>query len=182
MIPVLISNKVQKLLNGWMSDFIWNKRKPRLKISKLQLSSSKGGLDVPCIRCYQLASQLRFIAEWVKEILPLFGWNLKSARSLCNNNPIISNTLKAWFATWKLEGRSNLTSLLIPIQGNPGFLPGMTDHGYSSWTSKGIKKMCACMCMCVFDGASLQFFEQFKKKKSNLPRHNFFNALKFEIS
>lgn len=128
-------------------------------MSKLQLSSSKGGLDVPNIRWYQLASQLRFIAESVKEdrtsvcldleksqtsgSLPglLFCKNLKSARSLCNNNPIISNTLKAWFTPRKLEGRSNLTSLLIPIQGNPGFLLGMMGSGYSTWTSQGIKKM-----------------------------------------
>lgn len=67
MIPLLLSGKVLKLLNGWLSDFIWNKRKPRLKITKLQLPSSKGGLDLPNIKWYQLASHLKFIADWVKE-------------------------------------------------------------------------------------------------------------------
>lgn len=117
MIPLLLSGKVLKLLNGWLSDFIWNKRKPRLKAAKLQLPSSKGGLDLPNIRWYQLASHLRFIADWVKEdhssdllsleksqtsgsLLGLLAFkDLKSARSHCKNNPIISNTLKAWFIT-----------------------------------------------------------------------------------
>ena len=67
MIPLLLSGKVLRLLNGWLSDFIWSKRKPRLKVAKLQLPSSKGGLDLPNIRWYQLASRLRFIAEWVKD-------------------------------------------------------------------------------------------------------------------
>lgn len=148
MTPLLLTGKVLKLLNGWLSDFIWNKRKPRLKVVKLQLPSSKGGLDLPNIRWYQLASHLRFIAEWVKEdptsdllnleklqttgsLLGLLAFkDIKSARSHCKNNHIICNTLKAWFITQKIEGRSGLTSPLVPIQGNPNFLPGVVDGGH----------------------------------------------------
>ena len=119
MIPLLLSGKVLNLLDGWVSDFIWNKRKPRLKVAKLQFASSKGGLDLPNIRGYQLASHLRFIAEWVREdptsdllsleksqtrgsLLGLLAFkDLKSAMSHCKNNPIISNTLKASFITKK---------------------------------------------------------------------------------
>lgn len=42
MIPVLLSNKVIKDVNGWLSSFIWSKRKPRLKMAILQLPSSMG--------------------------------------------------------------------------------------------------------------------------------------------
>ena len=189
MIPLLLSGKVLKLLNGWLSDFIWNKRKPRLKVAKLQLPSSKGGLDLPNIRWYQLASHLRFIAEWVKEeptsdllsleksqtsgsLLGLLAFkDLKSARSHCKNNPIICNTLKAWFITQKLEGRSGLTSSLIPIQGNPNFLPGMMDGGYSTWSFQGIKRM-----RDLFQGASMLSFAQLQEKY-NLPRHDFYKYL-----
>ena len=123
-----------------------------MKQEKAQVKSSKtrSGLDLLNIRWYQLASHLRFIAEWVKEdptsdllsleksqtsgfLLGLLAFkDLKSARSQCKNNPIISNTLEAWFITQKLEGRSGLTSPLVPTQGNPNFLPGMVDGGYSS--------------------------------------------------
>lgn len=43
MIPVLLSSKIQKLLNGWLKEFIWSKRKPSLELSKLQPPISKGG-------------------------------------------------------------------------------------------------------------------------------------------
>ena len=32
MIPVLFSNGVLKKLNGWLSAFIWSKRRPKLKL------------------------------------------------------------------------------------------------------------------------------------------------------
>lgn len=84
-----------------------------------------------------------------------------------NNNPIVVNTVKAWFAVRKLEGRSLLTPLLSPVQGNPDFEPGMTDTGYI-WTRQGIKKMCD-----LFVGSSLSSFEQIQAKY-NLPGSHFF--------
>lgn len=122
---------------------------------------------------YRLASHLRFIAEWVREdaasnllrlekaqtsgsLLGLLAFkDFKSARNHCKNNPIISNTLKAWFITKKLEGRFWLTSPLVPIQGNPNFLPGMVDGGYNTWTPRGIKWL-----RDLFQGTSLLSFTQ----------------------
>lgn len=46
MAPILLSNKVIKMLEGWLSSFIWSKRRPRLKMARLQLSGSDGGLEV----------------------------------------------------------------------------------------------------------------------------------------
>lgn len=112
-------------------------------MSKFQLPSPKRGLDVPNIRWYQLASQLKNPTWWIKDdrtsvwldleksqisvflLGLLFCKDFKSVKSLCNNNPIIFNTLKAWFMVRELEGRCNLTSQLIHIQGNPGFQPGI---------------------------------------------------------
>lgn len=123
---------------------------PLSLLDRVQIPSSKGGLDLLNIRWYQLASHLRFIAEWVQEdptcdllnleksqttgsLLGLLVFkDLKSARSHCKNNPIICNTFKAWFITQKIEGKSGLTSPLVPIQGLPNFLPGMADGGYST--------------------------------------------------
>ena len=128
------------------------------------------------------------LAEWVKEeptsdllsleksqtsgsLLGLLAFkDFKSARSHCKNNPIICNTLKAWFITQKLKGRSGLTSSLVPIQGNPNFLPGM-DGGYGTWTSRGIKRM-----RDLFQGASMFSFAQLQEKY-NLPRHDFYKYL-----
>lgn len=67
MVPILFSNRVLKDLNSWLSSFIWNKRKPRLKMETLQLPGSMGGLDLPNFKIYQLCVHLRFISEWVMD-------------------------------------------------------------------------------------------------------------------
>ena len=101
--------------------------------------------------------------------------DLKSARRHCENNPIISNTLKAWFITQKPEGRSGLTSLLVLIQGNPNFLPGMVDDGYNTWISRGIKRT-----RDLFQGASMLSFAHLQEKY-NLPRHDFLKYLQVRV-
>ena len=50
MIPILFSKRVLKDINGWLSSFIWNKRRHRLKMAVLHLPSSLGGLDLPNIK------------------------------------------------------------------------------------------------------------------------------------
>ncbi|KAK0147465.1 hypothetical protein N1851_013069 [Merluccius polli] len=147
MIPILLSNKDIKVLEGWLSYFIWSKRKPRLKMAKLQMTGDEVGLDVPNVRLYQLASHLRVISEWFKGVpasvwfdiessqskCPL--WNLlfvkdyKSVRDHCTN-PITLIAVKAWRSTRTMEGRHSLTSPLTPIIGGPDFIPGCQDRGF----------------------------------------------------
>lgn len=57
-VPVLLNNKT----------IIWNKRKPWLKMAKLQMLVKQGGLVVPNIRLYQLAAQLHYVAEWINKV------------------------------------------------------------------------------------------------------------------
>jgi len=68
----------------------------------------------------------------------------------------------------KCEGRSDLTSLLTPIQGNPNFPPGLLDD---IWALMGINKMYD-----LFEGSTLVSIEQIQKKY-NLPKHHFFRYL-----
>lgn len=188
MLPILLSSKVIKELNGWLSCFIWSKRKPKLKMSKLQLPSHKGGLDVPNIRLYQLACQLRFVADWLKNDPGSIWLDLEASQSLCPlqnllfvvnpkklkflyDSPIIRNTLKAWAQSRKLEGRFNLTSALTPIKNNPDFPPGTDDSGFNLWNSLGIVRL-----KDIFEDSSLLSFEQLSAK-FNLPKHNFFRYL-----
>lgn len=56
MIPIIQSCTIIKRINGWFSSFIWNRRKPRLKVTKMQLPRNKGGLAAADVRLYQLAS------------------------------------------------------------------------------------------------------------------------------
>lgn len=66
MIPVPLNNNTIKTVNGWFRSFIWNCKRPRLKLAKLQLPLGQGGLAIPNIRLRQVASQFRYIVDWVR--------------------------------------------------------------------------------------------------------------------
>lgn len=158
MIPILLSNKVIKVLEGWLSSFIWSKRKPRLKMSTLQMGGCDGGLDVPNIRLYQLASHLRVIASWhhpdpasiwhgiesSQSKCPLLNLlfinNSESVKKLCSN-PVTLSTIRAWKTICSIEGRAKLSSPVTPILDNPDFLPGCEDPGFKVWSIHGLKKL-----------------------------------------
>lgn len=55
MIPILFNHKIINKLNCWFSSFICCKRRPRIRMSVLQLPNAMGGLD-PDIERYQLSA------------------------------------------------------------------------------------------------------------------------------
>lgn len=80
-------------------------------------------------------------------------------------------TVKAWQIVQKLEGRSQLTSLFIPLCDNPLFPPGTTDPGFQVWTTKGIFVLSDLM-----DGPSMLSFDQMVDKY-DIQRWDFFRYL-----
>lgn len=187
MIPILFSKRVLKDINGWLSSFIWNKRRPRLKMAVLHLPSSMGGLDMPNIKIYQLCAHLRFVNDWVKDKTStwmdletalshrrlkdlLFFNNFKEILAYCSN-PVTINTLKAWRLVRNLEGRSKITSMFTPIINNPEFLPGSSDPRFQQWTSKNIKSL-----FDLFSNNILMSFEQLCNTYS-LTKQDFFRFL-----
>lgn len=57
--------KQSKNFTSWLSSFIRSKRRPKLKMSTLQLPGCEGGLDLPNIRVYQLCCHLKYIYDWI---------------------------------------------------------------------------------------------------------------------
>lgn len=176
MIPILLSNKVIKVLEGWLSAFIWSKRKPRLKMAKLQMAGSDGGLDVPNLRFYQLASHLRVISGWLRGDAASIWLDIESSQSKCplssllfmNNfesiknfcsNPITLCTIRAWRSVRTLEGRVKLTSPLTPILDNPDFPPACTDQGFRAWGRQGLTRLGD-----LFTGQTLLSFQQLQQQ------------------
>ena len=187
MIPVLFSKRVLKDINGWLSSFIWNKRRPRLKMAVLHLPSSMGGLDLPNIKIYQLCAHLRFVNDWVKGKTSiwmdietalsqcrlsnlLFFNTFKEIKAFCAN-PVTINTLKAWRLVRRLEGRSNITSIYTPIINNPAFPPGSSDPGFRQWSNKNIKSLSD-----LLSDDKLMSFEQLTNKYK-LSKQDFFRFL-----
>ena len=57
--------KKKKNLNGWLSSFIWSKRRQKLKMATLQIPGSVAGLDLPNVREHQLCTHTRYVYDWV---------------------------------------------------------------------------------------------------------------------
>ena len=63
-LPVEIPLQQFREWNKHISRFIWNKQKPRVKFSTLQLPEDRGGKALPSLRDYYLAAQLRPLIYW----------------------------------------------------------------------------------------------------------------------
>lgn len=47
-----------------LDNFIWDREKPRIKNSVIQLSIQQGGLAVPNLTTYYFAAKLENLAQW----------------------------------------------------------------------------------------------------------------------
>lgn len=86
-LPLEISEDQFRDSDKWISRFVWQGRKPRIKYPTLQLAKEVGGMGLPCLKNYYYAAQ----------IIPLLHWS---------NGPYTAN--------WK-ELESNLSDS-FPIQ------------------------------------------------------------------
>ena len=184
--PVGFFSKMEKMFRN----FIWNNRRPRLRLSLLYLPYDRGGLKCPNLLWYYWATQLRTIMFYYTEEGSPFWTNMESCSlklpmptylysNSCNHlrkstsNPIVKNMIKIWHDVKKYFGGTSSISQFSPIWGNNNFPPGRADGGFKSWANKGIKRM-----KDVFDPQSgnLLSFENLVAKY-NLPNSHLFKYL-----
>lgn len=59
MLPIAVPRGIFDILDCLISRFIWQGRRPRIRLKTLQLPKSEGGLALPSLRLYFWASQLK---------------------------------------------------------------------------------------------------------------------------
>lgn len=64
-LPIKIPMSTFNMLNKWISKFIWQNKRPRIKLKTLMCPKEVGGLNVPNLKNYYFAAQLRSIITWV---------------------------------------------------------------------------------------------------------------------
>ena len=177
--------KMEKLFRN----FIWNNRRPRLRLSLLYLPYDRGGLKCPNMLWYYWAAQLRTIMfyyteegspSWrniesrpLKLPLPeyLFSDSCKKLRKR-TANPIVKNMIKVWQDVRLYLMDIQPSSRFSPIWGDEYFTPGRADGGFKIWAEKGIRQW-----RDVFDKReNLYSFDELVTKY-NLPRTHFFKYL-----
>lgn len=128
------------------TNFVWQNKRPRLRLSLLYMPYDTGGLKCPNLQWYYWAAQLRSImfyfssetptkleAHSVTSGLPLhlyiYSADLKHLRKT-TTNPIVMNMINVWYDIKKYMGIENKLSCFTPIWGNANFTPGSSDEGF----------------------------------------------------
>lgn len=187
-IPLAPPSEIFTKMSTLMRNFIWNKKRSRIRLSLLYLPYDGGGLKCPNLYWYYLATQLRTIMfyfsnkknpSWVEMEacsieLPLttyiYSDNPKQLKS-GTNNPIVRNMIDIWYEVRTLMNINNVISQFSPIWGNSFFKPGKIDAGFHIWAKKGLGKIGD-----LFKEGVLMSFEEIVSK-FGIPRKHFFKFL-----
>uniref|UniRef100_A0A803TK04 Reverse transcriptase domain-containing protein n=1 Tax=Anolis carolinensis TaxID=28377 RepID=A0A803TK04_ANOCA len=141
-LPILRSNKS---FIDWKSDlsrFIWQGKKPRIKMKSLTDDKRRGGLAMPDLKMYYEANNLIWIKDWIllknRKLLNLEGWDLSSGwhsylwyektkkEKSFNNHFLRSSLIKTW-SKYKLRMYNRTPRWLSPLEASQRRLLGWTD-------------------------------------------------------
>lgn len=192
-IPIFLSKSFFSSIDKLISEFIWNKKNPRIRKSMLQRHREHGGLSLPNFQIYYWAANIKVMLYW-KE-LPSQGnvpkWlqledlscDPTSLRALlCSklplaepvskytSNPIIKHSVKIWTQFRRSFSLTNF-SISAPIVRNHSFKPSIIDGAFNIWTRKGITSI-----KDLFSEGVFMSFEQVRLK-FDIPHSHFFRFL-----
>uniref|UniRef100_A0A3B3B502 Reverse transcriptase domain-containing protein n=1 Tax=Oryzias melastigma TaxID=30732 RepID=A0A3B3B502_ORYME len=187
-IPLSLPASFFTTLRKFFSNFIWNSRRPRLRLSLLYLPYDRGGLKVPNMKFYYWATQLRMamfyfstkeVPAWVgmendKIGLPLYQYIYSSQIKTLKKqtqNPFLKNTILIWHEAHTFLDQTISLSKFSPIWGNNNFVPGRNDMGFKHWMDRRLTKIGD-----LYDAGSMMSFQHLAEKY-NLPRKYFFKYL-----
>lgn len=181
----------QNQFNEWdkmLSRYIWQGKRPRVRLKTMQLAKDKGGWGLPSLRDYYFAAQMRALICWCNPSYNAQWKNIEEKvtsipiqATLADNNlqgyihtidnPWVKLTLKIWktiIKEYKLEGD---IVILKWCAYDSDFSPNKLDSRFKDWTAKGITALCN-----VMKGGTLLSFETLKEKHL-LEKQDFYRYL-----
>lgn len=155
-IPLLLKHTdLNKLMSAY-TKCVWNGKRPRIAMKKLMRPILKGGINLPDIRCYNLASLLRHGADWIKntnyysnlalEKALVSPWSLPallhtkyaSLPRMVRGSLLLTDTLAAWKTCRKSFKVAWMLSKHMTIWNHPEFTQGIVGKQFKEWREKGI--------------------------------------------
>lgn len=152
-LPINIPPFFFKQIHALFTRFVWAHKRPRLHRTQMTLPKQYGGLALPDIRLYYLASHLGRILDWRRNGasklwiqleqsqsgIPLGGalWCFNDLPHGLQSHPLIGTTLRK---RHQISFHTTLTSKnspLFPILGKPKFEPGLSSAEFSSLRDSG---------------------------------------------
>lgn len=141
-LPIEIPQKFFNELNTMVTRFLWQHKKPRIKLGTLVKPKDLGGIQFPNFRSYYQASHITRIIDWhchesekdwvslesTLATLPLryLPWSpIKTLPHAVRLHPITGTTLKIITGLAKQKKLTSTPSPLTPLTDNPDFTPGL---------------------------------------------------------
>ena len=146
-------------LHSAISKFVWNGKRPRLKLSLLQRARDDGGLSLPNFKFYYWAFTLRPLLKWFDssqnvswreleeslvhpiELRDLLYSNITTSQCKVRFGPIISQLVAVWRAAEKLCKIDLKWNLFSTVFNNHGLLLENRPIRFPRRSSKGIHKL-----------------------------------------
>lgn len=143
-------------MDKWISRFIWQGRKPRIKYATLQLSKERGGLGLPCLKNYYYAAQITPILFWCSESYNARWKELEanlsnkfpiqaviSDRSLMGHleklgNPWLNHTLQVWQKVINACEIQKILRIFRWFAYDSDFIPNRHDSNFKTWMRHGL--------------------------------------------
>ena len=155
-LPIEVSDNQFREWDKWISRFIWQGQKPRIRYSTLQLAKEKGGLGLPCLKNYYFAAQIvpllywlngTYMAKW-KELESNFSNQFPiqaviADRGLMNRlerlgNPWLNHTLRIW---QRVNDNCEIHKVMRRFRWfayDSDFIPNRGDSSFKSWSKTGL--------------------------------------------
>ena len=134
---------------------MFGKKKARIKYRTHLCPKEKGALNLPNLKNYYWAAQLRAIIMWITKDALWMGMEQNSYKNipidllpflsevtlkrLKVGNVLIKGTMKVYSMVRRKLKLSNSICRATRISTKPDFLPSMMDAGYNRWTHQGLK-------------------------------------------
>lgn len=140
-LPIHIPPFFFRQIHALFIRFVWAHKRPRLRRSQMTLPKQFGGLALPDIRLYYMASHLGRILDWrrngssklwiqleqAQSSVPLGGalWCFRDLPRELKSYPLIGITLRNSHQSTLHTNLTSENSPLFPILGNPKLEPGL---------------------------------------------------------
>ena len=159
MIPLAPPNNYWKKLHSIINQFLWNKKKPRIKTSTLQRHKSAGGVNLPNFEWYSWSFVLRPLAVWLNPNSQVSWLPIEekltspySLHNLIHSNishklvkrdfgPIISYLFTMWLKVQQFAKIHSKIFRQSPIFHNFSLLIDGKPISFPQWSDKGVNTL-----------------------------------------
>lgn len=104
-LPIYVPASTLTTLDKWLSKFIWQGKRPRLKFKRLFCPKENGGLDLTSFKIYYWAAQLRSMVAWMSQDTDTIWVGME--QSECPNFPLDSIP----FLNQDIWGKNKITNV-----------------------------------------------------------------------